>query len=234
MSVQYIKKIDSQVPIDILIPAAGLGKRMKSYGPKSLIKIKKNITIFDHQLKLIEKSLPKESRIILVTGFESDILMNSTPSRIIKLENERYEETNVVRSIGIGLRACHREVLIIYGDLVFNEECLNSMNYNNSSILLSNLMADKEVGCIVNRKDKIENMMYDLNPKWGQMVFLKGKELEMMKKYCWDNSNYKKLGFEALNYIISQGGSLLAINNINAKAIDIDSSKDLEIIKEII
>ena len=119
MPPKYIKYIDQPTPIDIIIPCAGLGRRMKSYGPKSLIVIKKNLRIIDNQLKLLKKNFPT-ANIILVTGFESDAVMNSTPMDIVKIENENYDTTNVMRSIGIGLRACKRDVLIVYGDLIFN------------------------------------------------------------------------------------------------------------------
>jgi UDP-N-acetylglucosamine pyrophosphorylase len=34
--------------LTVIIPAAGEGTRMKSYGPKSLIKIGKNLTILEN------------------------------------------------------------------------------------------------------------------------------------------------------------------------------------------
>jgi len=234
MSIKYIKNIDEKTPIDILIPAAGLGKRMKSYGPKPLIKIKKNFSILENQIKIFQKLLPN-STIIIVCGFQSEILMDRCPEGIIKIENERYEETNVVRSLGMGLRACTKDVLICYGDLVFNEECIENMNLNKSSVFTGkDIMKDGEVGCIVNSKGKIENMMYDLDNKWGQILFLKGKELKMFKEACWNPENYNMFGFEAINKVIEQGGDIIACSNEKAKVIDIDSSKDLEKVSNIL
>lgn len=235
MSLQYIKEIKENTKIDILIPAAGMGKRMKSYGPKPLIKIKNKTCIFDNQLRIIKKVFGDSANIVIVCGFQSEMLMNKIPNNAIAIENERYEETNVTRSIGMGLRACKKDVLIIYGDLVFNESCLKSMNYNRSSILTGkNIMQKSEVGCIINNKNKAEHLMYDLENKWGQITFFKGKELKLLKDYCWNQENYNKLGFESINYIINNGGSFVSCQNNNNRAIDIDSSKDLEKIKEIL
>jgi len=207
---------------------------MKSYGPKSLIKIKQNLTIIENQFKIIKNTIPN-ANIILVCGFESNCVMQNTPSDIIKVENERYEETNVVRSIGMGLRATQRDVLIIYGDLVFNSECIENMNFNKSSLLLGeDIMKDSEVGCIHNKNGKVENLMYDLETKWGQMIFLKGKELEMFKDICWNPNNYNMFGFEAINNVISGGGMISACEHKDAKVIDIDSSKDLERVAHVI
>lgn len=234
MTIKYIKNINEHEEIDVIIPAAGIGKRMKSYGPKPLIKINNDLTIIENQLNIINRVLPN-SNIILVCGFEANYLMNKVPDDIIKVENENYEQTNVVRSIGMGLRAARRNVLIIYGDLVFNRECLESMNYSKSSILCgNNIMKDSEVGCIENAKGKIENLMYDLENKWGQIMFLRGKELQLFKNICWNTDNNNMFGFEAINAIISRGGSIRSCGNEKTKIVDIDTSKDLEKVKDIL
>lgn len=234
MSLKYIKDINKLNDIDIIIPSAGIGKRMKSFGPKSLIGIKPNLNILQNQLNIINKIFPT-SNIILVCGFEAKTLMDNSPSNIIKIENEKYETTNVVRSIGMGLRASSKEVLIIYGDLVFNETCLKVMNYNKSSILVGNdIMNESEVGCIFNKTNYIENMMYDLPCKWGQMIFLKDRELSIFKEICWNPNNYNMFGFEAINLAINNGANFFACQNNKAKVIDVDSSKDLTRISDII
>jgi len=220
--------------LDIIIPAAGLGKRMKSYGTKSLIKVYKEKTILDLQLEKINKIFPK-ANIILITGFKSDELMENSPDNIVKIENESYHSTNVARSIGIGLRASKNNVLVIYGDLVFNNQCLECIRFNHSGIVASkNLMKKNEVGCTVNNKLAVENMMYDLEVKWGQISFFKGYELKLLKKICWNPNNYNLFGFEVINNIINYGGSMNVFNDKDAKVIDIDSYKDIELVKGII
>jgi len=234
MTIRYIKEINKPTGIDIIIPAAGLGRRMKSYGAKPLIKIKGNTSIIDNQIKILKKFLP-DSNIIIVCGFDADNLMNKTDESIVKVENENYIETNVVRSIGMGLRAASRDVLIVYGDLVFNEKCIEEMNFNKSSLLAGKgIMSEGEVGCTFNKKGQLEHMMYDLEYKWGQMVFLKGNELKIFKKICFDRENQNMFGFEAINKTISQGGVFYYSGHDRAKALDIDSSKDLERVSEII
>jgi len=226
MSIRHIKTISQPTEIDIIIPAAGLGKRMKSHGPKSLIPIHKS-NIIERQLKSIKRSFPT-ANIILVTGFESIKLMSHTPNSIIKIENERFETTNVVRSIGMGLRAAKHDVLVLYGDLVFNDKALQAINLNQSSLLVGpTIMGDKEVGCIINR-DKIENLMYDLPTKWGQISFFKGRELKILKEICWNPSNFNMFGFEAINQILSRGGKFVSCVDPKANIIDIDTNKDLE------
>ena len=238
MSFKYIKKIkdESFEDLDIIIPSAGMGKRMKSYGPKSLIKIKKNKSILDIQLEMLNEKFP-HSNIILVSGFQSNHLMNNSPENLIKIENEGYESNNVARSIGMGLRATSkRKILIVYGDLVFNNECLECINYNHSSIVASNdIMKKNEIGCIINPKNLyLENMMYDLKLKCGQISLFTGNELKILKEICWNPQNYNLFGFEVINKIMQQGGKFKVGTDKRIKAIDIDSSKDLDLVRGII
>jgi choline kinase len=221
-------------PINVIIPAAGMGRRMKSYGPKPLIKIG-NSTIIKNQISLVRSHMPN-ANIILVCGFQAAVLMNSTPNNIIKVENERYNETNVVRSIGMGLRAINgcSKVVIIYGDLVFNTETIQSITFKHSSIIIANeKMGQEEVGCVID-KNRLQHLMYDLPNKWGQIAIFVDKELELLQELCWDRKNSSKFGFEIINEIIEQGGKFRCIENKNIKIVDIDNSKDIHIAQEIL
>ena len=112
--------------IGVIIPAAGMGRRMKSYGPKPLIQIG-NSTIIKNQISLLQTYIGSTT-LVLVCGFKATMLMNETPQSILKIENEKYEDTNVARSIGLGLRvvATASKVIVIYGDLVFNSAALRN------------------------------------------------------------------------------------------------------------
>jgi choline kinase len=220
--------------VNIIIPAAGMGRRMKSYGPKPLIKIG-NSTIIKNQISLVRSYIPN-SNIILICGFQASVLMNATPNNIIKIENEKHQETNVVRSIGMGLRAINDccKVIVIYGDLVFNAETIQSITFKHSSIIIANeTMGQEEVGCVID-KNRLQHLMYDLPNKWGQIAIFVDKELELLQQLCWDRKNSSKFGFEIINEIIEQGGEFRCIENKNIKIVDIDSSKDIQTAQEIL
>lgn len=234
MAIKIIKNtINVTGQINIIIPAAGLGKRMKMHGPKSLIQLTNKYRVIDYQLKIIEKILPN-SKIILVSGFESNVLMTNTPDNILKIENEKYEETNVVRSIGMALRLVNDNALIIYGDLIFNEECLKIIDYTKSNIIAGDIMSDEEIGCTIGENNLLENMIYDLPIKWGQIAFFKDKELKLLKQISWNPENFHLFGFEAINRIIDYGGKIFVSSSHRMKAIDIDTTKDIELARNII
>jgi len=222
--------------IGIIIPAAGMGRRMKSYGPKPLIKIG-NSTIIKNQVHLLQTYIGPTT-IVLVCGFKAAILMNETPHYILKVENELYADTNVVRSIGLGLRviATASKVIVVYGDLVFNSDTLKDIDLQESSIIVADqAMGEDEVGCVIDSQNQqLANLMYDLPHKWGQIAVFVGKELDLLKQLCWDEKNYTKFGFEIINQILFKGGHFKCIQNPNIKIVDIDNSKDIQKAKEIL
>jgi len=213
--------------ITVIIPSAGEGRRMKSYGPKSLIDLTIG-NVLQRQIRLINKVLDNVN-FIIVAGFDCDRLMDSCPDYFTKIENENYATTNVSRSIAMALRAVETErVLIIYGDLVFNEKALSIMDYSKSCTSASNDESRQhEVGCIVDSNGDIANMMYDLETKWNQIIYLDGAELGLFKKICQERKNRKLFGFEILNQVIDSGGKIKCVINNSIEVIDIDTSKDL-------
>ena len=220
--------------LSIVIPAAGLGSRMKSYGPKPLIRVGSQ-SLIQRQIEILRKCF-YSPEIILVCGYESCKVMNSTPTNIIKVENEKYNETNVSRSIAIGLRACTREkVLIVYGDLFFNQETFKNVNLTSSCLFIesSGWMTKDEVGCNISNK-RAQYLIPDIENKWAQIAYLKGRELELFSKSVFNRDNDKKFGFEIINACIEMGGKFDTITPRNMKVTDIDTSKDLITAKKIL
>jgi len=219
----------------IIIPSAGEGSRIKSLGPRSLIQLPNGKTLLEHQVALLKDTFPL-SEFILVSGFESTKLMNRAPFGTICIENERYNETNVLRSIGMGLRATSNEnVIIVYGDLVFNKNVLE-FPIDHSCVVYSNEIAqqsDNEVGCTVNDHE-LEHMYYGLPNKWIGMVYLQGKELKIFKSIAFDKQKEKLYGWEGINYVMEHEGRFGAFCPNGSRSIDIDTSKDLERIRGII
>lgn len=211
----------------IIIPAAGLSNRMKSYGPQSLIKIGR-YTLLQRQLQWIKKNFPI-NEIILIGGFEADKLFDNTPNNIIKIENERYTETNATRSIALGLRATTtNNIVIISGDLYFKNISV-TWPKNSCLITCDKLMPKEEVGCIVT-DGLVTNIMYDLPQKWAQIAYFEGKTLDIFKQLCYNRNNEKKYLFEIINEIIDRGHSISCLTPVNFWCIDIDSITDLRAI----
>lgn len=217
----------------IIVPAAGAGHRMKKYGPKPLIKIDQSTTIFDRQCKIFYDTF-RWCEIILVAGFEYDKIQRSIGPKIKLINNKDYDDTNVIHSIGLGIRQCSTEnIIIAYGDLVFNQSCIEVAFDQESCAVICNTMKDEEVGCNIDN-GYIQQMFYGITNKWAQIIFLRGEELVKFSKYATDDMNYNKYGFEGINHVIETGGKIRSLQPKKAKVIDIDSPLDLKEINKII
>lgn len=223
----------------IVIPAAGLGSRMKSYGPKSLTKIKDDITIIDNQLKHIKRYF-RGSQVIVVAGFEAEKVKRKFAGTSVQVvENHQYEETNVAASIAIGINeAKHRDVIIIYGDLVFNAYTLKAPFGSYSLVITDGFgnMGNNEVGCVV-QDHTVEHMMFDLPEKWAQISYFRGKELKLLEEILLFGDtakSWQRFGFEIINIIINSGGTFGAVTPQRMRVIDIDSSRDLAKVEQVL
>lgn len=220
----------------VIILGAGEANRMKSHGPRPLLRITNELNLITHQLNVIREAVPL-NEIVLVCGHQAEKVMNNTPNDIVKIHNENYETTNVLRSIGLGLRACTTDrILIIYGDLLFNQEALSNAQLEESSVFIDRygLLNSDSVGCTYDENLVVEQLLYDLPNKWAQIMFVTNRELSLLKNIAWDRDKDRLFGFEAVNEIINKNGRFVAQSPKNMKIVDIDSSKDLAYIKEII
>lgn len=215
--------------MSIVIPAAGMGHRMKSYGPKALIAVNNNFTIIERQLHLLWSEYPK-AEIFVVVGFEAEKIrkhLKEYPVRFIN--NPIHEQTNVLYSIGLGVQATiSSEVMIVYGDLIFNEHAIKNMRGSSRILIDENgLLRKNEVGVVV-QNGKVTNFSFGLDVKWGQIAYLTGKELELFKSISVKNETSQWLGYEGMNYILENGGEIESITGKNIELIEIDVAKDLE------
>lgn len=220
--------------LSIIIPAAGMGKRMKSYGPKALIEIDKSgTTIIERQIKILWKIYP-DAEILVVVGFECEKIrkkLEKYPVRII--HNPIHENSNVLFSIGLAAQACiSEEVMIVYGDLIFNESCVKNLRGKESKIVIDDmgLFKKEEVGAIV-EEGHVTNLSFGLKTKWAQIAYFIGEELEIFKETALKKECVQWFGYEAINRVLENGGVIRPVTSRYNKMIEIDVAKDLEKIK---
>jgi choline kinase len=213
--------------LSIIIPVAGNGNRMRTYGPKSLLAVGPE-NLINRQIRILKQEYPK-AEIIVVVGFQADKIIKTLPKNIKVVENESYEDTTIIRSIYIALRiTTHKNVLIVNGDLIFNENSLHRINSNGSSVIVdsNNRIKSDEVG--VNIIDnKISYFSYGLKIKWAQILFLNGRELELFQNIIQENNKKNIYTFEVLNKLIDQNGIIKPLEPPGMKIVEINSIKDI-------
>ena len=161
----------------VIILAAGVGKRMKTYGPKCTIEIGSNETVIGRQIRLMKKSLPNYN-ILVVVGFQKAKVLKLIDVDFI--ENKKYELTNTCVSVNIAIKnKKYSKILIVYGDIVFtNDIFLNMPNESWVAIDNEKNQRSNEVGINI-IDDYVEHFSYGISPKWGHVAMLMGKELSL-------------------------------------------------------
>jgi len=223
--------------LNVIIPAAGIGKRMKSKGPKGLLPVHHGMSLLEKQIRTILKVYP-HAEIVVVGGFESGKVRNTLwgdfPVRII--HNHLYAETNVTYSVSLGLDATlPGPTLIIHGDLVFNVGAITGLAGKASALLIdpSDQLTEDEVG-IGQQDGMVTTLSYALPQKWGQMAFLRNKELDLFHKAIHSRAITSQwFLYETLNYVLSGGGKFVAFCPENAKLVEVDKYEDLKKAKTI-
>jgi hypothetical protein len=214
--------------LSIVIPAAGTGRRMKSYGPKCLLRSKGDMSIIEQIVDNALNVYPLAD-IIVVVGFEADKVIQILSSTTRIIENQLYNDTNVVESIRLALNSIITDsALFIYGDLIFNVETIYNIADDKSCAIVDskNSFKSEEIGVTV-VDNKITNFAYGLETKWAQIIFLTGKELKIFRELCFDRKRNKMYPFEIFNLVIDRGGVIEATEPKEMQIKEVDSLKDL-------
>lgn len=228
MATIEIKRRSPNIPVAIL--SAGISNKMKSYEPRSLLKINDE-PIIEKQIKSIRSAI--DGDILLVIGFKANKVIRKVAGfqNVRVIENQLYETTNAAESIRLSVNNNpYERLLVMHGDIVFNTETLKSLSYNKSFIIVDNAgsMNDREVGVNI-LGQHASNLSYDLPTKWGQIAYFCGKEYQHLKALCRKDTQdiSHKLFFELVNLIIDRGGTFLCHEPAKMKIFEIDSMNDL-------
>ena len=167
----------------------------------------------------------------MVCGCEMQKVIKKYDGKIRFVENQIHYDSNSGESMKIGIINSKTEnVLIVHGDLIFNESIFENKNYSKSFLLFDskNSLEEKEVG-IYHSNNIVKNLSYDSSDKWTQIAFLNKNELNIFKKIFYKNDvDFRYLlSFEVLNKIIDNGGEFDCYDIKNSFIKEIDSLKDI-------
>lgn len=119
---------------------SGIGSRMMELtkdNPKSLVKLYNGETILERQIRILYECGIEE--IIITVGYlKNQIIETCKKFENIKfkfVENKDYDKTNYIVSLYNSLDYLNEDMLILHGDLVFNEELVEKVILNNEKSL---------------------------------------------------------------------------------------------------
>ena len=229
MNNRYVKKIKNKQPenIDIIILTAGIGSKIKSYEPRSLIRMNDK-SLLEHQIDAFSDKL-LNCNFITVIGYEANKIIRKFQGKTRIVENLNFNESNNGESLRLGVNnGLSDNVLFMHGDIYFDKSIIDEFIYTDSFIITSNGLEEREVGVTVT-DGYVNTFSYGLEKKWGQIAFLKQKDLEILRKLIIRNDFNTKfmLTFEVLNKLIELGVRFKEIEVDNKKIKEIDTVKDI-------
>lgn len=223
------KRQTIDTPIDVILLSAGQGRRIKSFGSKSLFNVGGK-SLIEHQVEIISSTMP-HADVIAVLGYELDRIYKVVPNSVRVVENTEYESSTSTKSAMIGIRACAKnDVLIINGDIWFNNKALEIV-CGETSVLADEerQITDDKIGLATDR-GYVSNFGFGMELMWGQMIYLHSGDIDLFSKICYDNKQEVIIS-EVFNTMISKGCEIKCVTPNKYKIVEIDTVRDLERIK---
>lgn len=124
-----------------LLLNSGMGTRMgaiTSNQPKCMTKISEKDTILSRQLRQLSEYGIEE--IVMTTGYYDEILIKycmslELPLKYSFIKNEKYDETNYIYSIYCAKKQLYDDILLMHGDLVFDNRVLELLLNSEASCM---------------------------------------------------------------------------------------------------
>lgn len=192
-------------PINAIIIASEITKGMKSVGPKSLLRLKKTLSIIEYQILELKKYYPG-IRITVSVGFESEKMIRVLDKyRVDVLYNEDFNSSNQAKSVIDYINKYEaNNLLVIHSGILFKHK-LGSLNVNSPSCLY---MLDKNktnfnIGC--NGLSEMSYLFFDLPEKWSECVFFNKQAIANIVTIAKNKEIKQLYTFELINMLIESG-----------------------------
>lgn len=215
--------------INIVIISSLPDKSMKSIGNKALIDFH-GATLIEHQINNI-RTIYKKAKIIIVGGFEHKKLHDKIKAK--KNISYVYHEYNDYVNVGMAIKKAlpiltNKPTIIMNIGFIFNPNIIESLNLDKDNVMINNNNKNFEskIGCIIDKKGRVEFIFYDLEKRLCEFIYLNTDGVAMMKSIQKDIRNNMYL-FEILNKLINMGMKL-KISETNQNILHFDHMKKLK------
>ena len=226
-----------------LILNSGLGSRMgvlTSEHPKCMTEISTNETILSRQLKMIADAGIEE--VVMTTGYYDGILVKyclslELPLHFTFVNNPIYDKTNYIYSIYCAKEYLDDDIILMHGDLVFENEVFDRVVASNVSCMtVSSTLPLPE-------KDFKAQVVNGMVMKVGVDIFNEAMEaqalyklmkddwkvwLDMIAEFC-EADNRKVYAENALNEL-NGAANIHALDVENLLCAEIDNPEDLAVV----
>ena len=226
-----------------LILNSGLGSRMgvlTSEHPKCMTEISVQETILSRQLKQIADAGITE--VVITTGYYDDVLVSycrslDLPLNFTFVKNPIYDQTNYIYSIYCAREYLEDDIVLMHGDLVFENEVFDRVLASASSCMtVSSTLPLPEKDFKAQVKDgKVLRVGVDIfdEAMEAQALYKLKKEdwkvwLDKIIEFC-ENDNRKVYAENALN-ALDGAANIAALDVENLLCAEIDNPEDLAVV----
>lgn len=216
--------------IDILLISPEIAKGMKSIGPRSLLPLRKNLTVIEYQIAQLQKIKP--SKITINIGFESEKILQTLHryKTINYLINDKYAVTNQAINLISYIKKHKPYQLLVYstGLLIKNNIILKHELYQNDDscklFILNKSKHNFDIGCS-NMKNP-DYLFYDMPESWAEICYLNKEAIEILAS-CQESSFEQMYLFEAINILLQKNILFDKIYVNKTNIMKIQTMKDL-------
>jgi len=222
--------------LQAVILAAGSGTRMGNLEiPKCLLKIK-DVTLIEYQLSWIKKFGIDD--ILIVTGFNSQMIKNYLGSKVKYAFNENFENTNNLYSLSKAIDFVDDDFVCLHADLLFHPNILKKCIESKSKICIAVERDTREETLRVEIENKKilqinKNIPFENSDGnfIGMVKFSKESTntlFDNISKLIQEKDNSNAYFVLALEEMIKKGSIIEFIETKNLPWIDIDEKNELE------
>ncbi len=221
---------------------SGKGSRMgmlTANQPKCMTEISSTETILSRQLHQLE--MVGVDEVVITTGQFADVLVNyvqglSFSTKITFVENKEYETTNYIYSLYCAKEYLDDDILLMHGDLVFENRALDLILDNGTSAVAVSSTADlpqKDFKVVVEngKVTKIGIEFFDNALASQPLYFLKKEDwqiwLGQISAYC--ESNQRTCYAEKAFNDVSDDCRLIPVDIRDMLCGEVDTQEDLSI-----
>ena len=179
-----------------LILAAGSGTRMENNTtPKCLLNVG-NISIIEYQLECFKEL--GINNIVMVVGFNSDMIKERVGTNVKYVSNLNYKTTNNLYSMWAAESSLNDDFVCVYGDLLFHKDILKNCIDSKSNVCL-----------MVEKKMKEETMRVKIQ---------NDRIIQVNKRISFDNADGNFIGMakfskDAKKFLFAEINELIHMDN---------------------
>lgn len=193
-----------QIVENVVIAAAGMGKRLGKGIPKSLVRVNDKM-ICEYQLELL-----KDVRnVFMVVGFCEDEVMEAVQKirkDVIFVRNPDYRHTKTLESYYLASKLIKGEALYMDGDMILSptdfEQFMNKCVKYNLCVGVSKRISDDPVYAFTNNNNQVIRFSYEgkSDYEWANLLYIDSDKLKSGKENVFEYiSRYLPINYEVVD-----------------------------------